>query len=165
VIRPLRVRHRRTVGALAVALPLGVAAALSARPPELEAAESGAPPSALTPASLPTAAPMDRVFVRGFGPWAELPLTALLGKDGAGGTQVEFRPTGPLLQPDLMAYWSPGAPDPGAPEPAAAAVLLGRVGEVPCRFGIPAAEGHLILFDLARGEVVAARAIPELVGN
>ena len=163
MIRPLRTRHRRMTGVLAVVLPIGLALAIMARPDELEAGV-GVMESGLTSASVPTTEAMARVFVRDFGPWGELPLDALLGRGADGLTLVEFAPTAPLLEPDLLAYWSP-APvgGSGKPELSHEAVLLGRLTETPVRFVIPSTPGHLILFDLARGQVRATRPVPELV--
>jgi hypothetical protein len=165
VIRPLRARHRRAVAVLAVALPLGMAAALSARPPELDPAGSGARELERPGAAAPGPA-LARVFVRGFGPFGDLPLTAWLGRDEAGRTAIEFRPSGALLAPDLLAYWSPGRGPEQAGLVLADAVLLGRLGEGPRRFALPgegSGGGYVVLHDLARGETVAVRAVPELV--
>lgn len=153
MIRPLRQRHRRVFTALALLLPAAWTAAILARPLELAPATEAlveSPFSAVEPLALATAADL--------GPWGDLPLSAVVGTDGAGRALVEFRASAPLAAADLLVYWTPSW-SPGA-ELAADARLLGRLGRGPARWPLPRASGWLVLYDLARAELVAARALP-----
>ena len=168
MIRPLRSRHRRTVTALALLLPAALALAIGARPPEPRSALWLV--DGLTEAELPLApgepAPFERVYVRDLGPFAGLPFEADLGFGTQGEVLLELRPTGPVLAPDLLVYWLPGgaAPDVERAEvDLAKARLLGRAAERRRWFRLPDGGGRLLLFDPARGELVAEQALPELV--
>jgi hypothetical protein len=149
VIRPLRVRHRRVSAALAVLVPIGWTAALLARPGQ--PALGDAP---LVSDARASAAPIASITAADFGPWGELPLGARLGTDDAGRALVEFQERAPLLEADLLVYWSPEG------ELSSASLLLGRLGRGPARWPLPRPGGWLVLYDLARGESLAARAVP-----
>ena len=155
MIRALRQRHRRVTAALALLLPIGWSAAILARPEELVPAEG----------PLIEGEPVAESFTGGtaadLGPWGALPLTTVVGEGQSGRALVEFRPSAPLAAADLLVYWTPSS-GPGA-ELAADARLLGRLGRGPARWPLPRASGWLVLYDLARAELVGVRALPGTV--
>jgi hypothetical protein len=147
MIRPLRVRHRWTITTLAVALPLGLAAAVVAREP--------AQVSAVEEAALEDP-PLGEVFVSSLGPWNGVPVDVRIGREGTRSV-VEFAPTEALLRPDLLVYWNQNNV---GEQLRGDAVLLGKLGERTRRFRLPAPEGYLSLFDLARGELIQSLPVP-----
>ncbi len=95
MIQPLRAAHRRAVFALAAALPAVFAVGLAARRPE-------------TPAN--PAVAWDGKAVRWLGRSAfRLANTEAGIRRSADGAWVEISTPRDLLEPDLLAYWSPAA--------------------------------------------------------
>lgn len=156
MIAPLRARHRRVIGVLAIALPATFAVALATR--------SGDPRVAELPAAVATdAEPLPvvlrrhvqmhagRVYSSSFGPD---PLLVALVQEG-----------GPQAA-DVLAYWSASEPRDG--ELAADALLLGAVGARERRFQLPEAareRGWLVLFSLGHGKIVASMALGKESGG
>jgi hypothetical protein len=153
MIRPLRVRHRWMTTTLAVALPLGFAAAMVAREPHVTAGVA-------SPGAVPDGPPLGETYATDLGPFGELPLEARFGRRG-GALTLELTPTEPLRRPELVVYWSPAAPEEIADELPQSAVFLGVQGDEARRFPLPSGAASLLLFDLGRGELVAVRAVPE----
>lgn len=162
MIAPLRRAHARAWLAVAAMAPVVLAAALLARPstpvvpglpPEL-ARFVGGPAS---PRSTPSFTSDDA--------WAPLPLRMRLFGAPRGSRAIELAPRAPLRAPDLLLYASPAPaearPAPGDPLPAGA-VLVGHVAGTRTQQmgGVPAGFPTLVLYSLARGEVVGSAAIP-----
>jgi len=147
VIRPLRIAHRRVWPALALGLPALVLAALAARRPipvEFDA--------------IPFGAPAGRLVYAVEGRRADgVPFRASLYRatDGAAQALALSIPGEALDElPEVLAYWMLGD---GA-DPIASGVLLGPVrGDELLRLPDQASRtpGVLVLYDLARGAVVA----------
>lgn len=77
------------------------------------------------------------------------------------GVVLELVPSEPLAQPDVLVYWSAEAPAETVPS---GAFLLGSMGDRRRRFLLPAeaggTAGHVTLFSLGHGEVLATGALP-----
>jgi hypothetical protein len=145
VIAPLRARHRAMVGALALTLPLGFAAAIGGRVPEA----AGPLPEALAEERAELGPVLREVAAASGGRRFELAL------DRAG--VVELAQVSGERAPAVLAYWSAGAPGDELPGDA---VLLGSLGEGARRFALPPAAGEgsgtVFVFSLGHGEVLAA---------
>lgn len=141
---PLRRRHAVVWGALALALPAGLAAALAAR--------TGAPVVRVLPPdprASTTIAPLARE--RGI----ERELTGRTGERWRvrhEAMQLAIAQIDGDSRPDLLAYWAPELGDDELPK---TAVLLGPVSATERTFATPRAGGALVLFSLAHGEWVA----------
>lgn len=81
------------------------------------------------------------------------------------GGVLELAASAPLARPDVLVYWSAEAPAKAVP---AGAYLLGPLGDRPRRFPLPAeaagVDGHLVLFSLGHGEILATGALPAAGG-
>jgi hypothetical protein len=159
VIQSLRDKHRLTFAALAVVLPAILVSGLFARRPF--------PASALPPALRHGASEeAQAVTLDDAHLWAGLSLnTRLLSAAGdPPRVVVELKAARDLGLPDALVYWSESQPDAGRlPE---RAVLLGSLkGTRPARFTLPqtaaVTQRHLILYSLARRQVIAAAALPK----
>lgn len=147
MIRPLRQRHRITILVLAVVLPVLFAAGLVSRDAHILA-------GTLAP-ELSTRGDGFELVREEQGLWTTLQVTTRLGRRGE--TWVcELEPRHPLQQPDLLVYWCPG---PVTGELTGDSFLLGGLGDGRRRFELPAEfgrlAGHLTLYSLGHGEVVA----------
>lgn len=152
MIRPLRRAHRAASVALALALPLGLAAALMARPD---------PPAAVLEGLVPPGA-SGRVVAEWEVP--ELGLAASLLAEEGGPRWLTLVPADDPREADVLVYWT-AAPGAGAEALAAGARLLGTLaGAAPRAFALPpeVAGGRLVLFGLAHQEVLATSALPEV---
>lgn len=99
MIRPLRQRHRVTICAIGVILPIAFAAGISARRP--------IPVVASVPPELGgTAKEFGKVVWSKADLWPEQRIITLLRRDAAGEVAVElmFRD---LVKPDVLVYWAP----------------------------------------------------------
>lgn len=148
MIAPLRRRHRWTSLLLLVLfLPALLVLVLSSRP---RAATASALPEALT--AEPAA---------GEATFEDSHLLGSVGVRVLRGGVLELVPAAPLAQPDVLVYWSAEAPAKTVP---AGAFLLGTLGNRPRRFPLPAeaggTAGHVVLFSLGHGEVLATGALP-----
>jgi len=163
MIRTLRLRHRRVILLLAIALPLLVAAALSARRPipRMERLPDGLTGSVadVPPVGTPRVASWDGGSLRA---------TLLRGVDGAG-TRVSIELLQELVRPDLLVYWSDDtdAVFEGVPDDAA---LLGRLaGRYPIVFELPVqaagSDGQLILVSPSQDEIVTSFRLPAGVAS
>jgi hypothetical protein len=161
LIRPLRRRHRRTILALAIALPALYAAALAVRPwrPEVTSL------AGLVPGPPPAGA-------RSLGEWSDLwpglPITTRRLRAPAGAELVELRPRRDLREPGVLLYWrraaSGGAGDDTGAGLPPDAVLLGAVAGTEARsFALPpgaGGEGELWLWSLGHGRAVGRARLP-----
>ncbi|MEW6273309.1 MAG: hypothetical protein AB1689_28865 [Thermodesulfobacteriota bacterium] len=150
--RALRTRHRRTMLALAVLLPGGVAVALAARP-------AAAPPAARAQLATPQAgAPRWQGRMHA----DRLALDAQL-VDAGERLVLELALASEEPQPELLVYLARADADP-ADGPSEGSLLLGtlRPGErqrYPLPHATPAQQPTLLLYDLAHGRVAAQLAI------
>lgn len=153
MIRALRSRHRWMTAGMGLVALAGLGAGVARRAPPAVMAQL---PSVLR--SAPAAGGAD---VRPAGPlrwagddsWLGARLRTEVYSDAVQLTVLE-----PLRRPDPLLYWSPApsGADSALPD---GAVLLGRVlaDPAPQRFRLPPrAEGALLLFSLAHGEVFAS---------
>ena len=152
MILPLRARHRAIFIALAVGLPILFWSALLARHPALLSRELGPEAVGLC---------LDAEW-QDDERWGELAITTRLGRSTSDAQQAacELESREPLKQPDLLVYWSPGAPAGVLPDDA---FLLGAWGDSRRCFVLPAAfvdgPGHLTLFSLGHGEIFASASL------
>lgn len=142
---PLRRRHAAWITALALVLPIAFAAAIATRQVPAVAREL---------AFEPRAANSPEPLVAGQGE-----LTLLQRADGPrwkarhDATRITIEQLDGNEAPDLLAYWTPHATSGDKLSPDA--VLLGPLHGGERTFARPAADGALVLFSLAHGEVVA----------
>lgn len=154
MIRPLRARHRAIFFVLAVGLPILFWSALLARDSEVEALT-------LAP-ELSESGPCLTVEWEDEQRWPGLAITTRVGHSVSAGQQAacELEAREPLKQPDLLLYWSPSAPSGSLPEDA---YLLGAWAAARGCFLLPSAygeqAGHLTLFSLGHGAVVASASL------
>ena len=154
MIRPLREWHRRVVSLLALTLPVSYVALLAHRAP----AEPDAMPFTAHHAGRVAAGPTFELLAE---PRVE---GRLLGTRGDWSPDaLQITPSGDPGIPDLLAYWSP-APGDGHELPPDARFIGALSGGRDQVFLLPApgvTQGiHVILFSLARGEIVAAVPLP-----
>ena len=147
MIRALRVRHRITFAVLALALPLGLAAALSSRQqvPRLNAHHNGNVAQPDMHASVRDSIVGFDGIVLSLRTWNENGLRTL-----------EIRPQRDLEQPDVLVYWADSTKTSGLPEPS---VLLGALaGTQPRRFTLPREVhgGRLYLYSLGHQELIGS---------
>lgn len=155
MIRPLRRAHLVAWAVLALALPVGIGAALWARAPvprvqqlwELDAPAAGAPV-----AELP-------------GAWGVLPIrTRLLRSPSSKELALELWPARDLRRPDVLVYGSAEAAPPGASLPDSAYLLGALAGDRPRRFTLPSqlarSGGWLHLYSLGHQERIASARLP-----
>ncbi|MEL7059054.1 MAG: hypothetical protein AAGN46_03395 [Acidobacteriota bacterium] len=153
MIEPLRRRHRWMLTTLAVALPVGVALALTARPPVAE----GPLPAPLTAGSPETGAPA-RDILRA-GP-VELAVAHL-------DNRIEVRATTPPSVPEPLVYWTPDVVIEGTRGLPGDAVFIGPLSmrrllsaPAPAPDATSAARGALTVYSLGHGEVVGSVPLP-----
>lgn len=148
MIAPLRRRHRSMFVVLAVAVPALFLTALAHRPT--------APLVPKLPIELVSTTPSAGQSLELFADYAA---SLLVDADGA---HLTLEALAPLRQPDLLAYFSTGAP--AASSLPAEAHLLGPVAwGQPRTFALPPAAadgGHLLLYSLPHQEVTAAAELP-----
>ena len=165
MIRPLRARHRRMMTVLAVVVPVVFVAGLLARQPvpavdELPGTVRPAVPEGFTEAAVDDAA-WGGLALRTT--WMVGPATAEGGPPARGVTLTFL--VDPRL-PDLLVYWA--AESEGA-SLALDAHLLGTIGDLQERSWVLPGDasdgGVLVLYSLARQEVVATAAVPPLNGR
>jgi hypothetical protein len=155
MIGPLRSRHLALTTALAVLLPLGYIAGLSARvdvptsdPAHLDVVETG------------------HLIWESAALWGDLPIVTRRWAGGPppGGNALELDVRADLEKPDLLLYWSAGGAGdtPGLPPDA---VLLGPVGGAGVHhFPVPDGrrdEGDLLLYSLGHQEIVGRASMEE----
>ena len=147
MIRPLRRTHRIASVVLAVVLPIGLALALAARVdvPAEASLDEGSDPDASA-----------RHLGTRFGD-LEIELTI---RTAGGRPSITLAPTTDPKIPDLLAYWQAEASEELSP----AAHLLGSLaGAQPRTLDLPreatTRAGTLVLYSLARREVVAIEAL------
>jgi hypothetical protein len=155
MIQALRQRHRTLVTALALALPAVFASALLVRRP--------VPASGKLPATLADSTPGEaRVAPAERSGPPESPVAVRL-LTRAAGAAIELQVTRELGAPDVLVYWSAAEPEAGR-LPASAALLGPLRGARAARFTLPgratSAAGLLVLYSLARQEIVATLQVP-----
>jgi len=143
----LRRRHRRIFLVLALVLPGIFVSGLLARRP-FPASDR------LPELAQPVSAKLSTAILEEDERWRRLPLKSrLLKADGnRSGWILDVQVNGELPAPDLLIYWSETAPKPEQ------GVLLGSLaGRSSQQFALPerARAGHLVLYSLAHGQVVA----------
>ncbi|MCB9898226.1 MAG: hypothetical protein H6825_09505 [Planctomycetes bacterium] len=153
MIGPLRRRHRRVTGALAVLVPLGFLAGLAGRNPP--------PPSPVPPALRGDVRPERPADLRTTLDFATLPVSAELWF-GADAT-LRLRPGDDPRRPDVLVLWTPG--DGAGDALPSDALLLGSLdGTAPRAFRLPAPAarggGTLLLDALAHGELFDRAPLP-----
>lgn len=158
VIQGLRDKHRLTFTALAVVLPVVFLSGLFVRKPF--------PTSAPLPLLRPGRAEEAQVLTLDDDHlWAGLSInTRLLSAEGdPTRVVVELKASRDLGLPDALVYWS--EVQPAADRLPERAVLLGALnGTRPARFTLPQAavtQRHLILYSLARQQVIATATLPK----
>lgn len=157
MIRRLRARHRAWTLVLALALPIGVAAALTLRPKLPLALEI--PSARAERATIGPIVARDDLF-------ASSRIRARLwsepGEPANGSSIVrvlELTPEHDFARPDLLVYWSPAAPESDAP--ATGSILLGSLGGTQARrMKLPEnarnARGWLCIYSVVEPEIVAS---------
>lgn len=150
----LRLRHRRLIGVLSLALPPALALALLERP---EPAPTPLPTLLVaSPAVGPERWTRDDL-------WAPLAIRSRLFEPVAeAGPVVELMPRDDLRRPSVLVYWA-GAGAPEALPPGAH--LVGRLaGGEARRFALPPAArsvaGRLYLYSLGHHELLGSAALP-----
>jgi len=156
MIRPLRVRHRSMIVALAVLAPVLFVAGLLAR--QTVPAMSDSVVDTQTPGH-------ERLEVVGMAApsLGELPIRTLWLKASDDTTRraVTLELTGPTRHPDLLVYWTA---EPGDGALSDEALLLGRLGDRrSVTWDIPdsGSSGRLVLYSSAWDEVVASVEPPQ----
>ena len=152
MISPLRRRHGRIVIVLCAALPIGFAAAILAR-------EREAPLESLPRDLARTGPAIEAPMHARDDAWGDLAISMRTGRT-AGRAIVELEPRAQLRVPDLLVYWTAAAPPIETLPPDAH--LLGALGEHARRYVLPlnADAGALVLFSMARSEVIEAALLP-----
>lgn len=142
---PLRRRHAAWITALALVLPIAFAAAIAMRQAPAVARELAFEPRAAhAPEPLPAGQGELALLQRADGPRWQARHDA---------TRITVAQLDGEEAPDLLAYWTPH--DAGGDKLSPDAVLLGPLHGRERTFARPAADGALVLFSLAHGEVVA----------
>ena len=149
MIRPLRRRHRATVCALGVLLPLAFAVGLVARRP--------VPVLALVPPELESkASSFDQVLWTKADLWPGQRIITSLRRDAAGSVAVGlmFRD---LVKPDVLVYWAAGMETAveGLPDNARLLGALSNRAPLPIPPDARNEAGRFVLYSLADHEVVA----------
>ena len=152
--RRLRTRHRRAVLAMALALPIGMSAAIAARVNELDTEDT---PAFVAGPARPAGDSVDLS-----GAWQSVAIETLLWRETPQGATLELRPVTDLLAPDVLLYWNASASD----EVSDTSVQLGRLsGEEARRFVLPeqfaTTPGSLVLYSLAHGRVLGSAQLGE----
>jgi hypothetical protein len=150
MIRPLRQVHRYQAIVLGILLPIVFVLGIAARKPVPAMAEL---PQALVPMfSWVRCSNFD-----GYGAFPKSPVFIDLWsqKNGSGPFAVSFDADANFVKPDLMVYWIAGSPSQVENLPADA-VLLGAFGRTPLPISkeVSSADGRLVLYSLADGEIV-----------
>ena len=157
MIRPLRSRHRAIIAVLAVVVPLVFVLGLLARQPIPAVNETTTAVRPTLPAGLVEVSVSDDA-------WAGLPVRTTWLEDGGVPPRraVKLELLEELGRPDLLVYWSEG-PAPGDALPGDA-LLLGAIADGQARAwtlpGAAGGDGRLILYSLARHEVVGVAEAP-----
>lgn len=149
MIRPLRQRHRRTIAALALVLPIAFVAGIAARKP--------VPVAGTLPAELATRADVfGRVVLTKADLWAGERIITRLRRDSAGAIAVEFM-FRDVTRPDVLVYWVPGQETIGEGLPDRARLLgpFSNRRPLPIRPDARGERGRLVLYSLADHEIVA----------
>lgn len=154
MIRPLRRRHRRWLGLLAVALPVLYAAALVSRRPIPWM-------DPLPPAVAAPAIEESRRVARRVQSWpgGSVRVTLLRGGVDSAARSVALEPLSELKSAELLVYWArgPAPAEAGAPGDAwLLGSLDGRRQVVLSLPAFPGDEGHLLLYDLPHQRGVLA---------
>lgn len=150
MIRPLRQRHRRTLLALGVFLPVAFVVAIAARKPLPEV-------NTLPPEFFLAAAQFDLAETQPLDGFLKVPvrIRLLREKPGAGKFAVELSAAKDFVKPDLLVYWSAGNQNLTNALPDNA-ILLGAFAAP--QLWLPAAatqsDGVLVLYSLADNEIV-----------
>jgi hypothetical protein len=157
MIQALRQRHRTLISALALTLPAVFASGLLVRQPVPATGNLPTAPARLMPGD-GRIAPSERSGL----PESPFAVRLLPGTGSAVGAVIELLTTRELSAPDVLIYWSAAEPEAGR-LPAEATLLGPLKGARGARFAVPeraAPAGRLILYSLARQEVVATLQIP-----
>ena len=147
MIRPLRIRHRRSLTVLGVVLPVAFGLGIAARKP---LPQMGAVPIELREATPPHAATVwERPDL-----FTNAPVQVRLLRE-AGHFAVACAAPTDFVKPDLLVYWS-GSPPTNDKLPNAA-VLLGvfTASALPLPADAANRDGLLVLFSLADQEIIA----------
>lgn len=156
MIQPLRRLHRGMASAMALAIPVVIAAGIMARQP--------APGPASVPSELDIPNDGIRTLFAADDLWRRTRIaTRILILPGDPDQRwVELEPLEEFSQPDLLLYWSVARPrELLSPESRLLGALRGRGRQ---RFSVPDAvnlrEGYLILYDLAHAEIFGIAEVP-----
>lgn len=150
MIRPLRQVHRHQVILLGILLPIVFVLGIAVRKTVPAMAEL---PQGLVPMlSWVRCSNFD-----GYGAFHKRPVFVDLWcqKNGSGPFAVSFDADANFVEPDLMVYWVAGSPSRVETLPADA-ILLGAFGRTPLPLSkeVSSADGRLVLYSLADGEIV-----------
>lgn len=168
MIAPLRARHRRMTGALAVLLPVGFAAGLAVRAPM--------PATEKLPAETRTVVPKGAKDLGFLDIFYDFSTSYMMGRawrvpDAAGGrTLLELTVYREFESPDVLLYWTPevleGEDIPlSKPDLPVGAILLGKFSALGEQvFVLPEAArnggGYLHAYSLSTGEVLEDSFLP-----
>lgn len=154
--QPLRRLHRGMASAMALAIPVVIAAGIMARQP--------APGRASVPSELDTPNDGIRTLFAADDLWRRTRIaTRIFILPGDPDQRwVELEPLEDFAQPDLLLYWATARPrERLAPESRLLGALRGRG---PRRFSVPDTvnlrEGYLILYDLPHAEIFGIAEVP-----
>ncbi|MCI0746127.1 MAG: hypothetical protein L0Y58_12045 [Verrucomicrobia subdivision 3 bacterium] len=154
MIRPLRQKHRLTVCALGVALPVALVAGIAARrsvPPMMSL-----PPELTESALTPGGRGKGHVVWTKADVWPGQRIVTTLRRDGTGAIAVEFM-FRELVKPDVLVYWAPGKEivSAGLPENARLLGALADRAPLPISVDVRGEAGQFVLYSLAEQEIVA----------
>jgi hypothetical protein len=150
MIRPLRQRHRRTVVALGIFLPVAFAVGIALRNP--------VPIMARLPGNLAPSSPhIEALIWERAGLFAKTPVLIRLCREqkDAGLFAIGLTAPGNFIKPDLLVYWAAAGTSLADALPANA-ILLGAFGTTALPLPDEAMNGggSLILYSLADNEIV-----------
>lgn len=160
MIRPLRQRHRIIISVIAVLLPIVFMAGIAARKtiPDMEIPAAIAQPQPDFP----------RLVFEKDGFWPALEVTVRVFADSIppANLAVELQPQNYIKMPDILIYWSASQPASSEQLPETAYLVGTLSGLGKRRFLLPSSaiesDGTLILYSLARQEMIAAENLPIL---
>lgn len=158
MIRPLRQRHRIIITAIAIFLPIAFMAGIAARKviPAME-----------LPAAIAQPRPefLHMIFEKDdFWPGLQVAVRVFADSLPPANLAVELQPQRYLKMPDILIYWSASQPTNLEKLPESAYLVGTLSGLEARRFPLPSpaldSDGTLILYSLARQEMIAAANLP-----
>ena len=158
MIRPLRQRHRIAISAIAILLPIAFVAGIAAR--------KTIPAMELPPAIIQPQPAFSHLVFKKDNLWPDLEVAVRVFADSLPPANliVELQPRSYIKMPDILIYWSP-RPANSLEKLPENAFLVGTLSGVEARrFPLPSpalnSDGSLILYSLARQEMIAAALAP-----